>query len=237
MKNIPVKIERLTKEALKGALPERLRKNISDDFVDHVNDVLSKSDIREQLRENILGYLNIMKDGKYKLKDYISAVKYVSYKLFGYTNQESYHRAFPDRYNRLVTTGADEKTISGYVANYNKNKLVNAIYEQTMIPAHILNMEHYQAAVNKQVWLMENANSEKVQTEAANSLLHHLKPPEVANVELNIKTEDSNSITHLREALTNLATTQKELIQQGLKKVEQVAQEPIIVITEEVNNA
>lgn len=227
-------LTRLSKEDLRRALPAKVKNNVDDSFVELVNDALSNSDIRSHLRENIIGYATIMNDGRYKLRDYLGAVKYVTYKLMGNTNQDSYYRTFPERVARLVGEGASENKISGYVAAFNKNKLVNMIWEQTLIPVHIINAEYFQEAINRQVHLMQNAKSELVQCNAANSVLHHLKPPEVANVELSVKAEDSNSVHELREALTSLATTQKELIEQGVVRAGEIAKKAIMVAPKDI---
>ena len=63
------------------------------------------------------------------------------------------------------------------MTSYNKNKLVNLILEQSMIPSWVLNQDMYQKALNVQCELMLTANSEKV-SDAANSILTHLKPPQ-----------------------------------------------------------
>ena len=98
-----------------------------------------------------------------------------------------------------------------------KNKLVNAILEQSLVPIWVLNQDVYQAAINKQAYLMRNAKREDVQQKAADSLLNHLKKPEATAMQLNLNVEESTGLKDLKEQLTQLAQTQKELIQGGMQ--------------------
>lgn len=159
-----------------------------------------------------------MQDGRYKIEDYMNAVAYVSYKLMGYSNQDSYFRTFPDRHANLVAKGTSAKDISSYVAMYNKNKLVNNILEQSLIPIWILNQDAVQKAINTQVEIMSDGNNSAIaRTQAANSLLTHLaKPKETAAIQLNIGTEESSGLKDLRSAISDLANQQKKLIEGGV---------------------
>ena len=166
-------------------------------MVDEINGLITDPKLRENYRENLLSYTSVLADGKYKIGDYINAVKYVSYKLLGSSNIEAYSKTFPDRFQRLVQEGADDKTISSYSTAYNKNKLVNLIFEQTLVPSHILNADLYQKALNVQAQLMISAASEKVRSDAANSLLTHLKMPETTKIELDVGIKVDKSIEDL----------------------------------------
>jgi hypothetical protein len=159
----------------------------------------------------------------------MNAVAYVSYKMMGYSNQDSYYRTFPDRHAVLVARGASSKDISSYVAAYNKNKLVNNILEQAMIPIYILNQDAVQRAINTQIEIMTDTdNSAVARTQAANSLLTHLvKPKEAAKIELNIGTEESSGMKDLKNAMADLAIQQKRLIQAGAS-VKDIAEASII---------
>jgi hypothetical protein len=64
---------------------------------------------------------------------------------------------------------------------------------------------------------MHSANSEKVRSDAADSLLNHLKRPEKKEVDLNIGIQESDGMTELKDMLTSLAQHQKTLIEQGVE--------------------
>jgi hypothetical protein len=197
-------------------LPVHLKGLASQSLTDKINNISTDPEFARTIRENIISYTSVLKDGKFKIEDYLNAVAYVSYKLMKYTNQESYKRTFPKRYATLVANGADDKTISAYVAAYNKGKLVNLILEQTLVPNWVLNQEVYQEAINTQAMLMTTSKSDLVRTQAANSLLTHLKRPEKAQVELSIGEAETSGMAQLKDALMALAQQQQALIGGGV---------------------
>ena len=215
-------------EQFKAALPTTMRKAINTELVDSINNTLSSSDELLNLRENLLSYSSVLQDGKYKIQDYINAVKYVSYKLLGNSNLSAYVKTFPDRYQILVSKGSTSKDISCYVAAYNKNKLVNLIFEQTLIPSHILNADLYQKALNTQADLMMTARSEKVRCDAANSILTQLKQPEIKKMELNISKTEDNSISELKRTTLELVVQQRKMIEANAMSASEVAKSKII---------
>lgn len=219
--------ELVTQEQFERALPKQHRSKLTEEVLKDINNIMGDEVIRESFRDSLLGYTNVISDGRYKIQDYINAVKYVSYKLLGSSNIEAYAKTFPDRYQRLIDEGASNKDISAYSTAYNKNQLVNKIYEQTLVPTHVLNADIYQKAINVQAHLMLNANSEKVRTDAANSLLNHLKKPET-KLELDISYKEDKSIQELRDATMALARQQRELIESGTLNAKEVAHSKII---------
>lgn len=206
----------LTPEDIKTALPAQLHSGVSPELVDLVNNVAQDPETAKMIRENFVSYTGVLKEGRFKTEDYVHAVAYVSFKLMGYTNREAYQRTFPARYRALVAKGTSSKDISAYVAAYNKNKLVNLILEQTLVPMWVLNQDAYQKAINTQVELMETARSEKVRSDAANSLLTHLKRPETKKVELDLGVKETSGMAELKDMLTRLAQRQQDLIEQGI---------------------
>lgn len=200
------------------ALPSRLKGNITQELVDKLNNISKDPNHAEIIKENFVSYSSVLQDGRYKIEDYMNAVAYVSYKLMSYSNQDSYFRTFPDRHASLVARGVSAKDISSYVAAYNKNKLVNLILEQSLIPIWILNQDAVQRAINTQIEIMsDNTVSAVARTQAANSLLTHLaKPKESTQIQLNIGTEETNGLKDLKSAIVDLAAQQKKLIESGV---------------------
>jgi hypothetical protein len=141
----------------------------------------------------------------------------------GYTNEDSYARALPTRYNDLIARGTTKKDISAYVSAYNKGKLVNLILEQSLVPSWVLNQDIYQRAINVQADLMINASSEKVRTDAANSLLTHLKKPEAQKNSISLDIVENSGMTELKSLLTQVAQQQQKAIQAGEMKTIDVA--------------
>ena len=154
----------LSQEEFKEALPAKFKKSVNQELIDKVNAVMSDPDFYEQYRENLISYSKVLNDGKFKISQYLDAVKYVSYKLMGDTNIKAYSKTFPDKITRFKANGVSDKDVSSYVAAYNKSKLVNLILEQSLVPTWVLNQDYYQKALNVQAELMMTANSEKVVT-------------------------------------------------------------------------
>jgi len=214
----------------KAALPPQIRKNVRPETLQHINAALVDPEVAESIRDNIISHTSVMRDGKFKVESYINAVKYISYRMMNHTNKKAYAKTFPDKYLRLVAKGTSDKDIAAHVAMYNKGKLVNLIYEQTLIPSYILNANLFQKALNKQAHLMMTANSETVQTNAADSLLTHLKPPEAQKVELSLDVGEDSAIKALRESTLELVRQQRLMIESKCMTAKEIAEEPIRVI-------
>lgn len=218
----------LTVASLSEALPSQIRGKVNQKLVDTVNQLVQDPEMREIYRENLLSYTNVLDKGKFKLTSYLDAVRYVSYKLLGETNIKSYIKTFPQKYTNWKATGVKDADIAKYVHGYNKSKLVNLIWEQSMVPFHVINQDARQKALNVQIELMMNANSEKVRSEAANSVLNHLTPPASNKMELEISHKDTNELKDLRNAVQDLATAQKQAINSGIMSAKEVAHSVVI---------
>jgi len=217
---------KLTVTQLQGTLPSNLKKYVTQEMVDVINDV-EDGDFREHYRNNVLSFSSVLREGKYKTLDYINAVKFVSYKLLGDSNTLAYSKTFPERYQRLVDKGITGKNIASYSTAYNRGELVNKIMEQTLIPVHILNMDLHQEAINTQAELMRTARSETVRQKAAECLITQLKAPETAKVEVDVNYND-DVIGDLRATTRALAQQQLKMIQAGHMSAQEAAHSDII---------
>jgi len=216
----------LTLEVIKKAVPRSIRSSISKEMVDRINLISQDPDIGVEFRENILGYADAMSTGTYNIPDYISAVKYVSYKLRGDTNEAAYTKTFPDRVAQYHKNGVD--SISPWVASYVRSKLVIEMLGRSMVPTHILNADIHQKAINRLAYLMVNSSSEKVQSDSATSLLTHLKPPETAKIEIDMNVTKVDGIDDLRAATMELVKNQRMAIKAGKSTALDIAHSVII---------
>lgn len=226
--------EPLTREQFQKVLPKDIRGRVTDELIDNINKLLTEPELRDSFRDNLLSFGNIMNDGRYKLQGYIDACRFVSYKLLGSTTMEAYIKTFPDRYQRLLNEGTSDSAISAYAAGFNKTQLVNKIFEQTLVPTHVLNADVYQKAVNVQAYLMMNANSEKVRTDAANSLLNHLKKPETSKIQLDIGYKEDKTLEELRSTTQALVEQQRRLLEEKVINAKDVAE--AVIISREVED-
>jgi hypothetical protein len=222
----------LTIDQFKQALPDKVKKSLNQELIDQINTTLGDPELYESYRDNLISYTKVMADGKFKVTSYVDAVRYVSHKLMGCTNIDAYTKTFPDKYTRFMAQGVAAKDIASYVTAYNKSKLVNLIFEQTLIPSYVLNQDLYQKALNVQAELMTTANSEKVRCDAANSLLTHLKMPETQKVELEIGVREDSSIAALRATTLELARQQRLMVESGAMNAQEVAHGKLVIDAE-----
>ena len=216
----------LTKEQLQASMPKKFRHNVTDEMIDFIN-TTEGDEFRDIYKENLVGFADVIEGGRYKMLDYINAVKFVSYKLIGDSNTIAYAKTFPDRYQRLVDKNTPMKTISSFSTAYNKGDLVHKILERTLVPVHILNMDIHQEAINTQAELMRSAKSETVRQKAAECLIMQLKAPEAAKIEVDVNYSNS-SIDDLRETTRALAQQQLQMRKSGAVTAEHVAHSDII---------
>lgn len=227
----------LTQEQVEKALPVTLRSAVTQSLVARINNAVSDPEEAQMVRENFLSYSTVLKEGRHKTEDYLSAVMYVSFKLMDMTNQEAYARAFPTRYAALLAKGMTAKDISAYVSAYHKGKLVNKIMEQALVPTWVLNQDLHQKAINHLAHLMLNAYSEKVQSDSANALLTHLAKPKEVGPLININVENASGVDEMRDMLTKMAKQQQELIANGVTAKTIASQNIMDVEAKDVRNS
>ncbi len=222
----------LTRLQIEKALPGTLKSSATDELTQMVNTLVQDPREAEMIRENFISYAHVLREGKFKTTDYVHAVAYVSYKLMGLSNLDSYMKAFPQRYSRMLADGLSAREIASFVAAYNKNMLVNKILEQTLVPVWVLNQDLYQKALRVQADLMATSHSDMVRTTAANSILQHLsKPKEVAG-KMTININENSGMQEIKNLLADLATKQLDHIKNGGSAREIAAQR--IIDVEEV---
>lgn len=217
-----------TIESVKQSVPAHMRASINQSLVDNLNNIAKDPVMAEDIRNNFVSYSAILKEGKFKIEDYLNAIAYVSYKIMGNTNEEAYAKTFPQRYAKLIANGTSKKDISSYVSSYNKGKLVNMILEQSLVPSWVLNQDIHQKAINRLADLMQNAQSEKVQAEAAASLLTHLAKPKESNFQINIGETENAGMKEMRDMLRQVAENQRAAISSGQMKTIDVAAQRIM---------
>lgn len=218
----------LTEADLRAALPQSLKNSVTQGMVDTLNGISQDPLIAQTIRDNVIGYSSVMKEGKFKAEDYVHAVAYVGFKLMGDTNVDAYAKTFPKRYALLIAAGRPSKDIAAYVAAYHKGKLVNLIMEQSLVPTWIINQDLHQEAINRLAFLMKHAASEKVQSDSAIGLLSHLKKPEAVKGQLSIDITESTGMREMKELLGQLAQSQQAAIASGQMKTIDVAASKLI---------
>lgn len=185
-----------------------------------------ESDGADLVRENWLTHANILREGTYSMEQYTTAIKYVSLKQMGHTNQQAYSIAQGDRYRDMVARGYDEQRISSHVAAYHKGALVQKLLAQSTIPLYMLYQDEAHKAIKTLVDVMTNEDtSPRTRAEAADKLLTHIKRPEAAKIELEV-TQKQDGMQELQVMMRELASKQLAAIEAG-GNVKTVANVPL----------
>lgn len=217
----------LTKDQVEQALPASLKGAATQQFTDMINNISSDPLVAENVRENFISFTSVLTEGTFKTEDYLNACTYVAFKMMGYSNKEAYFRTFPARYQAMLAKGTTDKDMSSYVSAYSKNKLVNLILERSLVPVHVLYADVYHKAIRTQADLMVNAQSEKVRSDAANSILTHLAEPKKQAAAVQISIHQDSGMSEMKNMLTQLAQRQLEVMSDGVTAKEIAGQKLI----------
>lgn len=204
----------LTLGEVQEALPANHRNNITQDMVNQLNALSSDPNEARYIRENFVSFSKVLQEGRFKVGDYVRAVMYVSHKVMGKSNLEAYKATFPERYKDMVDRNRQPKDIASIVTAYNKGQLVTKVMERAIVPSWILNQDMFQAALQTQYELMTDVSvSDKVRSDAANSILTHLKKPEDNKAELKIEIGLNDGMAALESQLTQMSRLQLQQIE------------------------
>ena len=188
---------------------------ITQELVDKLNDWGKDPKLMESYGENVLSYIGVLKEGKFKITDYMNAVRFVSYKLMGHSDIDAYIITFPDRYERLIADGVPREEMSPYVSAYKKNALVVKIFEQTVIPINVLNNHMAQDSLNELMKIGLHGRSEMARVAALSKVLDKTDAPETKKMQLDMNVNTGDAISDLRTMLSEAANEQLEYINKG----------------------
>jgi hypothetical protein len=222
----------LTLRQVQDALPAGNRNNITQDMVNQLNALSKDPEEARYIRDNFVSFSQVLQEGRFRIGDYVHAVMYVSHKVMGKSNVDSYKATFPERYAAMVSAGKPQKDMASIITAYNKGILVTKVMERAIVPSWILNQDMFQSALNTQYELMTDTQvSDKVRCEAANSLLTHLKKPEIHKSELKIDIAKSDGMAALEASLVALSREQLNQIEHNPSvSVQDIANRPMRVI-------
>lgn len=213
----------LTIQEVTAAVPATLKASVNQSLVDTLNQLQHDPDVAEAIREGFVSYASVIRDGKYKMQDYLNAVTYCTFKQMEYSNHDAWCATFPQRHAALVAAGKSKKDMSSHVAMYAKGKLVHQIMEQSMVEDWLLYRDLRHRSLMKLATLMDTAASEKVQMEAANALAGHTAKPQArAGTSINIELNENSGMNELNELLQNLANQQVQNLKQGVATIKDV---------------
>ena len=201
-----------------GLLPPDMRKQLTPELMLEISTPKKSDDaqILESYRDNLVGHTSILRGGSYTLKDYAKACRFVTFLLLGETQRNAYIRTFPDRYKGFKDKGLTDKQISARTSMYAKGKMIVQIREQAEMPLWLANVDNMQRAINKQVYLLDNAESERVQCDAANSVMTHLKRPEGLKIDMDVTEKSGSVISEVLGAAERIIAAQQKQLASGM---------------------
>lgn len=203
----------LTVKQVQEALPVSFRSNVSQDMVNQLNALSTDPEEARIIRDNVISFAKVLQHGQFKISDYVRASMYVSYKLMGHSNLESYKKTFPERYARMVKEGKATNYISSIVSAYNKGELVTKITERSIVPAWVMNQDIFQRAIETQADIMSDVSMPaRDRVAAANSIIMALKKPDAVKTELEVTVKTDGGMAALEERLNELTKMQRNAI-------------------------
>ncbi|MCZ2128615.1 MAG: hypothetical protein LC099_12725 [Anaerolineales bacterium] len=215
---------------IKPLVPRKIGNRLTPVLINRLNTADSDQFIQETIENIFRGYLGLLSEYNYGMEEYIDASIFVGYKFHGFTNLDSFKRTFPKRYNSYILNGADSKEVASIAAGYSRRGVVSKLIEQSMSKMWVLNMDNFQKAIDVQVDLMQNAKSEKVRCDAANSVLTHLGKPKdtITNNHINIDLREHTGLADLKDELADLAQQQLNIINMGISAKEIIEINPMV---------
>lgn len=226
-------VETLSYDYVKSIYPVKIPKKSLEAGVDLMNQAILGigEGLEEFCKSNMIGLLKVMENNKTNsIEDYVNAVKFITFKQAGDSNVRAYAKVFPDKIKKMQSEGIPNSYLHSYASIFANSVMVTKVQAGLMIPTHIMYQDVYHQAVLTQASIMNDTNvSPKVRSDAANSLLTHLKQPEVKQMEVNVGMKDNSVIDELRSVLTSIADTQQRKIVDGEWTVSDVSETKLIV--------
>lgn len=231
--NVP-EVELVSEELIKKVYPIKIPPRVVRELTETINKAIMGEPeyVREFVKDNMVGLLDVMKgNNTNSFKEYVNAAKFITYKQMGDSDYRAYIRVFPDRVKDYIDRGTSNQQMYVVANRYASGSLVVKMRSMLMFPAHIMYQDVFHKAVQTQCEIMlDTKASPKVRSDAANSLMTHLKQPEVKKAELQISTQDTGAISELAEALSALSDRQSTLIREGKYTVEELRNAEIIKV-------
>lgn len=224
-------IEPIDKDVIKKVLPKGIGKTAADKVAEMINQAAMGMDsvMGVHFRDNCISWVKATTSAQMTAEQYINAVKFVSYKMAGDSAVVAYTKTFPDRVNRMAQEGMNNEYLASYAGIYSKGKIVTEVQALALVPTYLMYQDFFHLAVKTQVEIMTNEDiSPKVRADAANSLMTHLKQPEIKKAELDITVRETDTIGELRDVLSQLSRKQADSVLDGEYKVIDVSNHKII---------
>lgn len=232
--NIPATDYKLTADKIKKLLPKGSAHQVTDNIMEIIYKMEDDTGLEQNyLEEQLLSNINIIKEMKVDMVDYIAAVKYCTLKQ-NMSNRKAWEITFPERLQaaeqklkeREAQGRANSVNIDSHVSNYNKTQLVVKIDTQLAVAWNILYMPARAQALQSLINLGQgkakpNPDGElmtvtpHVQFLANKEIVDVLKPPEEAKQEIDININQGSIIDEYEKAIAMMADAKMQQIEAG----------------------
>jgi len=210
----------ITRDELANLMPSKRKKMITQELVDVINEIDGSDSFHSgEFIDNFIHYGSVLANGRYTMKQYLSAVKFVTYLSAGDTVQNAYEKTFPEILARRLSEGKAESTMQSASVLYHRNKLVQNIITQSEIPLRLLFNKAKVDALNVLIDKSTDVSAgHRVNMESANMILTHLKDPNENKIVLQHEMSESSidMIQDLRRATTDLVQAEMKALESGI---------------------
>ncbi len=148
--------------------------------------------------------------GGHKVNDYVQAVAFCTHRIMNDSQVAAYKKVFPER-----CKGKTEGAIAGKASIYSNGKLITQILGFAQVPTHLLYMRERHMAVRKLADLVSTGFTERIQLDAADKLLTHIKPPEEVKIELDVGLGAQEMLDDMKASLDRVAELASKKLADG----------------------
>lgn len=114
------------------------KKVIAKEIVGQVNEFTDEN-IKEKYKENLLSFSSLVQEGsRVRILDYLSAVKFITYRNSGLNITESYKLTKHDEVSEALVQGVSEEKIANRAKAYSQNKIVKDLQRNSQMPLHMV---------------------------------------------------------------------------------------------------
>lgn len=213
--------QKYTKEDIIKAFPNR-KGAVTDELVEIFNSTVGDPLFEgESLLQSAITYEKALQSGRFKLGDYVRAVKFCAY--LGTMNDsyvEAYKKAFFDRdfvKNRIgvPTDSVEYRELTSAASRYRSSPLVVNILTYAQVPENIFYAGYRMKAMSVLHDLMYNARSDMAKVNAAKEILTATKGSDKIDMRLDVEVKESSAVEQLNKQLMEMAAKQKMLLESG----------------------
>lgn len=211
-------------DRLKQMFPQR-KNTITEELANYIDQANNSEDFSgDEFLDTLVSYRDVMLNGSYSIKEYVTAVKFCAYLIAENDNTvEAYKRARAedDFVKERVGSKAGSKeynALTSAASRYRQSRLVRELLTVSQMPLYLMFQGERYRAVEVLANEMSEAAYSKDRIAAADKLLSHVRPPENLQVELEVgpSKEAVDLGTQLSKQLAESVALQRKMLDAGV---------------------